>query len=111
MRKYLHNLGFRFRLHRSDLPGKPDIVLAKWGVVVEVHGCFWHQHPRCRFAYMPSSNKDFWRTKLQENVARDHRNQAALSELGWRPLVVWECEVGDPFTLRKLARDIRRGSK
>ena len=109
VRSYLHGLGLRFRLHVLDLPGKPDIVLPRWRTVVQVHGCFWHQHPSCRFAYMPASNRNFWRTKLRSNFERDQRNNELLRQLGWRVFVMWECEVGDVAILHKLARNIRRG--
>ena len=110
VRSHLHGLGLRFRLHVRDLPGKPDIVLPRWRAIVQVHGCFWHQHTGCRFAYMPASNRTFWRTKLRGNFARDQRNNELLRLLGWRVFVVWECEVGDVAILRKLTRNIRRGT-
>jgi DNA mismatch endonuclease (patch repair protein) len=111
VRKYLHGLGFRFRLHSKTLPGKPDIVLPRWRTVVQVHGCFWHQHEGCRFAYMPTSNRQFWRTKLRGNAKRDRRTEKSLRDLGWRVFVVWECEVGNDVNLRRLARNIQRGGK
>lgn len=108
VRRFLHRSGFRFRLHDRRLPGRPDIVLPKYRAVVEVRGCFWHQHPGCHMAYMPSSNRVFWKTKLEGNVARDIRNKAALKAKGWRTLVIWECEVSEDKALRRLARQIRR---
>lgn len=108
VRKHLHSLGFRFRLHSRLLPGKPDIVLPRWRVAIQVHGCFWHQHPGCRFAYMPATNTAFWRAKLRGNVLRDERNERALAALGWRVFVIWECQIGDLDVLRDLTRDIRR---
>lgn len=107
VRKFLHKEGFRFRLHEKRLPGKPDIVLPRYRAVVLVHGCFWHQHEGCRFATKPRSNVKFWRTKLRENVLRDARNLLQLRELGWRPLVFWECAARDTPQLRKLAANIR----
>lgn len=93
VRSILHRLGYRFRLQRRDLPGRPDIVLPKYRTVIFVHGCFWHQHKDCRKARRPKSNREFWDSKLDANVNRDHRNQAALEELGWQVIVVWECEA------------------
>ena len=93
VRSALHRAGYRFRLHRSDLPGRPDIVLPKYRTVVFVHGCFWHRHRGCRFAYTPKSRVNFWNRKLQSNVERDQRNMQALRRLGWRVVTVWECEA------------------
>ena len=99
VRSILHRLGFRFRLHRRDLPGKPDIVLPKYKSVIFVHGCFWHQHPDCARATMPKSNADYWEKKLSRNSARDQQVQQQLRELGWRVIVVWECELKDKINL------------
>lgn len=96
VRKMLHGQGFRFRLNVKDLPGKPDIVLPKYHMVIFVHGCFWHQHFGCKYAVMPKSNGDFWRKKLEGNVARDIKNIASLEALGWNNIVVWECEINKP---------------
>jgi DNA mismatch endonuclease (patch repair protein) len=93
LRSALHRLGFRFRIHRKDLPGKPDIVLTKYQTVIFVHGCFWHFHQQCRAGRVPSSNSVFWKEKFDRNTARDLRNYKALEKLGWRVLVVWECEI------------------
>ena len=95
VRKALHALGYRFRLHRKDLPGKPDIVLPKYKTVIFVNGCFWHRHPGCKYASTPSTNSDFWNAKFEENTARDNRNYAQLEELGWKVVVIWECEAKD----------------
>lgn len=91
VRRYLHKHGFRFRLHKCDLPGQPDIVLPKWKAVVFVHGCFWHRHAGCRYATTPASNAEKWQIKFDENVARDQRDIAALKRMGWKVMVVWEC--------------------
>jgi DNA mismatch endonuclease (patch repair protein) len=93
VRKILHRLGFRFRLHKSDLPGKPDIVLPRWRVIVFVHGCFWHRHPGCGRASTPSTRVAFWRKKFAANMARDVAVQEMLRDLGWRVCVVWQCEL------------------
>ncbi len=93
VRSALHKLGFRFRIHKKDLPGKPDIVLSKYQTVIFVHGCFWHYHQDCREGRIPSTNSHFWKEKLEKNVAKDQRHQLALKALGWRVIVVWECEL------------------
>ena len=94
VRRLLHRLGYRFRLHRQDLPGKPDIVLPRYKTVIFVHGCFWHGCPTCRHAQIrPQANAEYWNRKLDRNLARDKENQVRLEELGWRVLVIWECET------------------
>ena len=93
VRRRLHALGFRFRLHRADLPGKPDITLPKHKTVIFVHGCFWHGHPGCKHAALPASNREYWERKIGRNVARDSKNRALLEEQGWRTLVLWECRI------------------
>lgn len=95
VRRVAHRLGYRFRLHRRDLPGTPDLVFPVRRKVVFVHGCFWHRHAGCRFAYEPKSNVSKWQAKFRDNVARDTRVRTALSELGWEVLTVWECETRD----------------
>lgn len=93
VRSMLHRMGYRFRLHRRDLPGTPDIVLPMYKTVILVHGCFWHHHNGCRFAYIPKSRTEFWRRKLESNAARDERAAVELGDLGWHVEVVWECEL------------------
>jgi DNA mismatch endonuclease (patch repair protein) len=92
IRSALHSSGLRFRLHRRDLPGKPDIVLPRHRAVVLVHGCFWHRHG-CRLSATPTSNPEFWRAKFEANVARDLRQREELRRAGWRVAIVWECAV------------------
>jgi DNA mismatch endonuclease, patch repair protein len=104
VRRILHRLGIRFKLHRRDLPGTPDIVLPRRRIAVLVHGCFWHRHPGCRFAYTPKSRVEFWKAKFDRNVARDGEAQKALANRGWRSHVVWECETGDLAALEKRLR-------
>lgn len=106
VRSILHRMGFRFRLHRNDLPGNPDIVLPKYRLCIFVNGCFWHQHSGCRRATIPSSNVDFWRTKFRRTKERDHQNITALSSLGWHTLIVWECETNDVSQLRHVLVDM-----
>ena len=95
VRRLLHKLGYRYRLHRKNLPGRPDIVFPSRLKVIFVHGCFWHRHHGCRFACNPKSRIDFWATKFQQNVERDAHATAALAASGWSTLVVWECEIAD----------------
>lgn len=110
VRSFLHALGLRFRLHGRKLPGKPDLVFPKYRCVVFVHGCFWHRHPGCKYAYNPKSNVEFWQKKFEENTSRDSRNISELREKGWRVLVVWECGVGDKTRLMDLAGEIQRAT-
>jgi len=93
VRSVAHELGLRYRLHRKDLPGKPDLVFPKWKLVIFVHGCFWHQHPGCSRATFPKSNEAFWQEKFRKNAARDKQNVEKLFQLGWKPEIVWECET------------------
>jgi DNA mismatch endonuclease (patch repair protein) len=95
VRRVMHAAGLRFRLHRKDLPGKPDIVLTKHHTVVFVHGCFWHQHAGCKAATRPSSRSEYWNLKLDGNLRRDLLHTKKLIELGWRVVVLWECETKD----------------
>ena len=107
VRRFLHRSGFRFRLHRKDLPGRPDIVLPRYRTVVEVRGCFWHRHEDCPFAYVPKSNRDFWLAKFSSNRERDSRNLRRLRDLGWHVIEVWECELNDDEVLSRLPDLIR----
>lgn len=93
IRSALHQLGYRFRLHVKELPGKPDIVLPKYKTVIFVHGCFWHRHKGCVRATTPSTNQEYWEKKFQQNVMRDKLEQDELKRMGWRVIVVWECNV------------------
>ena len=93
VRRLLHSLGYRYRIHRSDLPGKPDLAFPGRRKVIFVHGCFWHQHEGCKGAHLPKSNSSYWSPKLARNVARDTTHLATLAAAGWDCLVVWECEL------------------
>lgn len=95
VRRLAHGLGYRYRLHRADLPGSPDLVFPGRRKVVFVHGCYWHRHQNCRFAYVPKSNEAFWSRKFAANVARDRQAVIDLEAQGWGTLVIWECEVKD----------------
>lgn len=112
-RRLLHSLGLRYRLHPTTLPGKPDLVLPRHKAVVFVHGCFWHRHPEpsCRLARWPKSRLEFWRPKLEGNRDRDIRIQEELSRLGWRVLVLWECELADARRLEARVRAFFWGSE
>ena len=111
VRSLLHRLGFRFRLHRKDLPGSPDIVLTRHRKIIFVHGCFWHQHPNCPHAARPSSNTDYWKKKLDRNIARDVETLIKIEDLGWRVLVIWECQTrkdGLPNLINDFLKSDRR---
>lgn len=93
VRKYLFSKGFRYRVNDKRYPGHPDIVLPKYKTVIFINGCFWHQHPNCKYASIPKTNKEYWIPKLQKNVERDKLNYKKLSKLGWNVIVIWECEL------------------
>ena len=95
VRRLLHGLGYRYRLHRKDLPGRPDLVFPSRRKVVFVNGCFWHGHEKCSRAHLPASNKNYWTAKLKRNKERDERNLALLNEGGWMVMVIWECELSN----------------
>ena len=113
VRSMLHRLGYRFRIADKTLPGKPDIVLPRYGAVIFVHGCFWHRHPECKYAYMPKSKIEFWSKKFEANVLRDKNNLSLLKKAGWLPIVVWECEIerNATATLDKVSRVLKRRLK
>ncbi|QQE84763.1 very short patch repair endonuclease [Pseudomonas putida] len=106
VRRLLHSMGLRFRLHSKSLPGSPDVVLPKRRTVVFVHGCYWHRHPGCRYASTPKTRQDFWLPKFASNVERDNRKAEQLRELGWRVVVVWECETKDVMSLDARLRKV-----
>lgn len=95
VRRALFAAGIRYRLHARNLPGRPDIVLPRAKLAIFVHGCFWHRHPGCRYAYMPRSNIGFWKEKFESNVARDRRNLRTIRKSGWKALVIWECQINE----------------
>jgi DNA mismatch endonuclease, patch repair protein len=99
VRSLLHRMGYRFRLHVDSLPGKPDIVLPKYRTVIFVHGCFWHRHSRCQYAYTPKSRIEFWRIKFIDNIARFKIVKKELKHLQWKVAVIWECEINQSNNL------------
>lgn len=103
VRRLLFAAGFRFWLHRRDLPGTPDIVMPGRGIVIFVHGCFWHVHRGCKYSKMPATRSEFWAAKLQANVERDQRAVEQLAIAGWRVLCIWECVTRDPQAIRTLS--------
>jgi DNA mismatch endonuclease (patch repair protein) len=104
IRKIVHRLGFRFRLHRRDLPGTPDIVFPRLHKIIFVHGCFWHMHRGCRRAGLPRTNRTFWKSKISRNANRDRVDQQRLRKLGWDVLVVWQCDTKETTTLERRLR-------
>jgi len=108
VRRFLHGRGFRYRLHRKELPGRPDLVLPRLKVCIFVNGCFWHRHPGCVFATTPKTRPEFWNEKFQKNVVRDLANIEALNNAGWNVLILWECQLkNDPNTLEQLEKKLR----
>lgn len=110
VRSLLHRMGYRFRLHVKNLPGRPDIVLPKYRTVIFVHGCFWHRHKKCRNSKMPLTRREFWREKFSGNVGRDLRKYAELKASGWTVLIIWECELkkGEQDAVHRLTRSLRK---
>ncbi len=105
VRRLVHGMGYRYRLHAKELPGRPDLVFRPRRKAIFVHGCFWHRHVGCPANRLPTTRREFWRDKLDSNARRDRRNEAALEEMGWRSLVIWECETKD---LDRVAETVRR---
>jgi DNA mismatch endonuclease, patch repair protein len=95
VRRLVHGMGYRYRLHARQLPGCPDLIFRRFKAVIFVHGCFWHRHDGCKFARVPKSKQEFWLRKFEENRARDQRTMSELRRLGWRIFIVWECSLGD----------------
>jgi len=108
VRSLLNRLGFRFRIHGKNLPGQPDVVLAKHKTVIFVHGCFWHRHKGCKNCTIPANRREWWLAKLNSNVTRDKRHQAALKKLGWRVIVIWECKAMATPSLEQALREALR---
>ena len=104
VRKLLHRMGYRFRLHNKHLPGKPDVCLEKYNTVIFIHGCFWHNHKKCNDGKIPKSNVGYWQPKIQGNIARDKRNNLALKRMGWKIITIWECSLNDLSSIKKLLK-------
>ena len=101
VRKVLHSMGYRFRLHGKDLPGSPDIILPKYKTVIFVHGCFWHRHENCKYVTTPKTREEFWNNKFRSNIERDLEIQEKIKNLNWRSVVIWECEIKNKENLRE----------
>jgi DNA mismatch endonuclease (patch repair protein) len=110
VRRFLYSNGYRYRLHSKDLPGKPDIVLKKYKAAIFVNGCYWHRHTNCKYCYTPKTNTEFWQEKFSKNVLRDKNNYFKLNELGWKVIIVWECDVLNGSFKKDLINIIRRAS-
>ena len=108
VRKLLHSLGYRFRLHRKDLPGSPDIVLPKYKTVIFVHGCFWHRHENCKYATSPKTREEFWENKFNANIKRDLEVQKEIKNIGWKSIILWECEINKKNILDKKIKEIEK---
>jgi len=111
LRRLVHRMGFRYRLHVKELPGKPDLVFPARNAVIFMHGCFWHRHKGCRLARLPKSKLGFWKPKLEANKERDLRNQQQLESMGWRVLVIWECEMADVEHVSIIIREFLQNEK
>lgn len=101
VRSILHRMGYRFRINSSNIQGKPDIFLRKYNTAIYVHGCFWHRHQGCKYAYTPKTNIEFWQKKFKKNIARDNEVKRQLKEIGMNQIVIWECELKDLDKLKK----------
>lgn len=101
VRSMLHNMGFRFRLHQKDLPGRPDIVLPKYKTVIFVHGCYWHRHPGCKDTTTPKTRVEFWAEKFEKNILRDKKNTELLRKQGWKVEIIWECQTKNEDVIRE----------
>ncbi|MEA3507946.1 MAG: very short patch repair endonuclease [Synergistota bacterium] len=110
VRSLVHRMGYRFRLHRNDLPGCPDIVFPSRGKIIFVHGCFWHGHGCSRGSRIPKTNSEYWKRKIEKNIARDRQNLETLASMGWDCLVVWECELKDGEKLTSTIGDFLEAS-
>lgn len=115
IRKYIHKRGFRYRINDNRYPGKPDIVLPKYRVIIFIHGCFWHGHQNCKRAKLPDTRREFWKAKISNNIIRDKKNTQLLEDMGWTILTIWQCEIGTLANkekrLEKLIEEIAFTSK
>lgn len=106
VRRCAHRMGLKYRIHRKDLPGTPDLVFPKYRTIIFVHGCFWHRHEGCRYTTSPSTRREFWQSKFAKNIERDERNTDELEKAGWRVVVIWECETKDDQRLTTILKGI-----
>ena len=106
VRSMLHKMGYRFRLHVKDLPGRPDIVLPRYHTVIFVHGCFWHRHEGCKLAYTPKSNIEIWSNKFKDNIRRDAEDIQKLKTMGWRAGIIWQCQIEDVAELEERIKNL-----
>ena len=112
VRKLLYSLGYRYRLHVKRLAGKPDIVLPKYKTAIFVHGCFWHRHKNCKYAYISKSRLKFWEAKFTENIKRDIKTKIELQKIGWKTIIIWECQTSKPEKMQnKLKKSLSRSAK
>jgi len=109
VRSLLHRMGYRFRLHRKDLPGKPDIVLPKYKTAIFIHGCFWHGHKNCKRGNIPKSNKEYWISKITKNIERDRKNILKLKKANWKVIKIWECEIERNISVDRIIKKIFEG--
>jgi DNA mismatch endonuclease, patch repair protein len=105
VRKLMYSMGYRYRLYKKDLPGKPDLVLKKYKTALFINGCFWHQHKNCKRATQPKTNRHYWNEKLIRNQERDKENYRRLEEIGWKVVIIWECETKDSQKLKEIIKD------
>ena len=106
VRRLLYSMGYRYRLHKNNLPGKPDIIIEKYKLIIQVHGCYWHRHQNCKLAYNPKSRVEFWQKKFDDNVSRDNKVKRELLSLGYSVYTIWECETRDTQQLSNCIRNI-----
>jgi len=111
VRSFLYHNGFRYRIHQNTLPGKPDVVLSKYKTVIFVHGCFWHRHKGCKYAYTPKTRIRFWKDKFFDNVKHFSKVKQKLNNLGWKVIIIWECETGYSGKLKQIVRMIKANMK
>lgn len=108
VRSILHSMGYRFRINKKELPGKPDIVLPRYKTAIFINGCFWHMHKACKYASTPKSNTGFWLKKLKRNIERDKENLTELKKMGYKQLVIWECQLKTPKKIERTKKRIRQ---
>lgn len=111
-RKTLHQFGYRYSLHKKELPGKPDLVLRKYKTVILINGCFWHGHKNCKASTLPATNKKFWEKKISDNILRDKKNNKELKTLGWNVITVWQCQLKNQThqqkTLKRIIKELNK---